>query len=83
MLLTALLDIMREWSLVFSQDRTFRRAVRQAVGSLRSMGRRTISRAICCLGRDQQDWSAEYLLPIRERMLILAANGGPRTCSNR
>ena len=67
MLLAKLLEIMGDWRLMFPQDRTFRRAVRQSVGSMCSLGRRTISRALCCLGRDQQDWSADYRVHSRSK----------------
>jgi hypothetical protein len=47
---------------VFAQRRTRARAVQLAVGSLCSFGRRTISRAVCAVGRQDQDWSADYKL---------------------
>jgi hypothetical protein len=65
MLLDTLLDIMSEWRLAFSQDRVYARALRQLVGGLLSLGTRTISRTLACVGRDQQDWSAEYKLHSR------------------
>ena len=45
-LLAAFLDIASGWSDVFPQARTFRRAVRQAIGSLVCLGRRCLSRII-------------------------------------
>ncbi len=66
MLVTHLLDIMSEWRLAFfPQDRTYCRAVRQCLAGLCTMGRRTISRALCCFGLDQRDWSAEYRIHSR------------------
>lgn len=65
MLIDSLLDIVGEWRLAFSQDRVYVRALRQSVGGLLSLGRRTISRTLACLGRDQLDWSADYKLHSR------------------
>ena len=60
MLLHALLQLLHAWRPAFHQDRSARRAAGQALGTLTSFGRRTLSRAIWALGRQQQDWSAEY-----------------------
>lgn len=46
----------------FAQRRTRARAAQLALGSLCSFGRRTISRALCALGRQDRDWSADYKL---------------------
>ena len=88
MLLYPLLDILADWRPAFTQGRSHRRAVAQALGTLVSFGRRTLSRAIRALGHQQQDWSAAYKLhsradwnpdrlfqPIIERALPLC--GGP------
>jgi len=48
------------WQDVFAQGRTHRRAVEHALAFPCALGRRTISQTICTLGRDQQDWSADY-----------------------
>ena len=45
-LLGTFLDIVAPWRDVFPQGRTYRRAVRQAVGSLLCLGRRCLSRII-------------------------------------
>jgi len=45
---------------VFAQSRSQRRASELSLGTLCSYGRRTISRAICAVGRQHQDWSADY-----------------------
>jgi hypothetical protein len=58
MLLPALLEIFAAWRPAFTQGRSHRRAVAQALGTLVSFGRRTLSRALWALGHQQQDWSA-------------------------
>lgn len=65
MLLHALLEILAAWRPAFAQDRSHSRAVAQALGTLASFGRRTLSRALWALGRQQADWSAEYRLHSR------------------
>jgi hypothetical protein len=47
---------------VFAQRRTRARATELALGTVTSLGRRTISRAICARGRAERDWSADYKL---------------------
>jgi DDE superfamily endonuclease len=65
MLLRVLLQLLDGWRPAFHQDRSRRRAAAQALGTLASFGRRTLSRAIWALGRQQRDWSAEYKLHAR------------------
>lgn len=65
MLLGNFLAVLEGWRPAFSQSRSHRRAIGQAIGLLVSFGRRTLSRAICALGRQQQDWSADYRLHAR------------------
>lgn len=65
MLLTHWLNIVGEWECAFVQGRLWRRAVAQAIGTLTAFGRRTLSRAICALGHQHQDWSADYRLHAR------------------
>jgi hypothetical protein len=65
MLFRTLLGLLQDWRPAFSQSRSHRRAVAQALGILTSFGRRTLSRAICALGHQQRDWSAEYRLHAR------------------
>src|ERR1700733_7472842 len=48
------------WANCFSQTRTLDRAIEHALATPCVMGRRTISRTICALGRQAQDWSADY-----------------------
>jgi len=67
MLLQRWLEITTDWQFGFPQQRSFERAITQALGSLCALGRRTVSRAIFALGRQQQDWSAEYKLHARCR----------------
>jgi hypothetical protein len=66
-LLSAFLSIVQDWRSVFPQKRTWGRAVRQALGTLTCLGRRTLTRVIWAQGRQQQNWSGEYLLHSRCR----------------
>jgi DDE superfamily endonuclease len=65
MLLAAWLEIVADWKGVFVQTRTLRRAVRQALGGLVCLGRRTLSRIIWTNGGQHQSWGAEYFLHSR------------------
>ena len=65
MLLTAFLSIVEDWQGVFPQQRTYQRAVRQALGSLTCLGRRCLSRIIWTNGGQHRSWSAEYFLHSR------------------
>ncbi len=65
MLLDTWLEIVAGWREVFVQHRTAQRAVRQALGSLVCLGRRTLSRVIWTNGGEQHSWSAEYFLHSR------------------
>jgi hypothetical protein len=64
-LLSEFLALTRQWREVFPQQRTYQRAVRQAVGSLVCLGRRCLSRIIWTNGRQQRHWSGEYFLHSR------------------
>jgi DDE superfamily endonuclease len=64
-LLTRFLALLSLWQPVFQQERSFQRAVRQAVGALLVVGSATVTRILASLGRDQQDWSADYKLHAR------------------
>ena len=64
-LLTAFLSIVEDWQGVFPQQRTYQRAVRQALGSLTCLGRRCLSRIIWSNGGQHRSWSAEYFLHSR------------------
>jgi hypothetical protein len=66
-LLNALLEILRAWTPAFAQTRSGKRAVEQALGSLLALGRRTLSRTLWALGRQDRDWSADYKLHSRAR----------------
>ncbi len=59
MLLRTLLGILLEWQAAFPRQRSYRRAVAQALGTLTAFGRRTLSRAIWAQGH------ADYKLPAR------------------
>jgi hypothetical protein len=48
------------WQNVFAQARTQHRAIEHAIALPCVMGRRTISRTLCALGRTDRDWSADY-----------------------
>ena len=65
MLLRTWLDILAGWRPAFHQQRSFNRALRQALGALTTLGRRTLSRLIAAQGRQYQDWSADYRLHAR------------------
>jgi len=64
-LLTAFLAIVQDWREVFPQQRTFQRAVRQALGSLVCLGRRCLTRIIWTNGGQHRSWGAEYFLHSR------------------
>ena len=64
-LLATFLEIVAPWREVFPQARTYRRAVRQALGSLCCLGRRCLTRIIWAVGRHDRSWSAEYFLHSR------------------
>src|SRR3954466_527396 len=64
-LLVRFLALLSLWRPVFPQERSFQRAVRQAVGALLVVGSATLTRMLASLGRDQQDWSADYRLQAR------------------
>lgn len=66
-LLSEFLAITADWRGVFPQQRTFQRAVRQALGSLVCLGRRCLTRIIWTNGGQHQSWSAEYFLHSRCR----------------
>jgi len=61
-LLAAFLAIAADWLPLFPQPRTWKRAVRQSLGSLVCLGRRCLSRIIWTHGGQQRSWSAEYFL---------------------
>jgi hypothetical protein len=65
MLLQSWLRITAGWQAAFPRQRSFRRAVGQALGTLTAVGRRTLSRSIWARGHQQEDWSAEYKLHAR------------------
>jgi DDE superfamily endonuclease len=67
MLLATLLTILEGWIPIFPQRRSGRRAISQALGSMLCFGRRTLSRSIWALGKQNRDWSAEYKLHARSR----------------
>jgi DDE superfamily endonuclease len=66
-LLSEFLSIVQDWRPLFPQQRTFQRAVRQALGSLVCLGRRCLSRIIWTNGGQNRSWSAEYFLHSRSK----------------
>ncbi len=48
------------WQGVFPQQRSERRAIQHAMALPAVVGPRTIAATICALGRQHQDWSADY-----------------------
>jgi hypothetical protein len=61
-LLTTLEQLMEGWRDVFSQERTFQRARRLALGLIVSVRLHLTSNAICATGRQFVDWTADYRL---------------------
>jgi hypothetical protein len=64
-LLGAFLETVQEWADVFPQRRSFERALRQSLGGLVCLGKRTISRIIWTNGRQKLSWASEYFLHSR------------------
>jgi hypothetical protein len=65
MLLERLIEETERWQGAFARDASHHRAVEHLLASACTMGRRTVSRSIIALGRDHQDWSADYKLYAR------------------
>ncbi len=55
-------SLLQDWRPVFSQVRTFERARRLTIGLLVCLRLHLTSRAICAVGRQFVDWSADYRL---------------------
>jgi hypothetical protein len=53
-------SLLQEWSALFSQERTFERVRSLTYGQLLSPPRHTTSAAICTVGRQFRDWTADY-----------------------
>ena len=53
-------ELLRPWSSVFAQQRTWQRAPRWAYGLLLCLRTHLTSNAICATGRQFLDWSADY-----------------------
>lgn len=66
-LLQEFLAITQGWRSVFPQQRSYHRALRQALGSLVCLGRRCLTRIIWTHGGQDRSWSAEYFLHSRCR----------------
>jgi hypothetical protein len=61
-LLPRVCEVLDGWRHCFVDHRTFRRAKEHALALLVCLGRRTISRSICVLGRQFCAWASEYRL---------------------
>ena len=59
-LLPSFIGVVQGWQKCFSDYRTHRRAMAFALALLVTLGRRTISRAICAQQRQYQSWSSDY-----------------------
>jgi hypothetical protein len=59
------LEIVQPWRTVFTQQRTWVRATRQALGGLLVLGRATLSRILWTNGCEQKAWSGEYFVHSR------------------
>lgn len=61
MLIDQMTSLLRESCAgAFSRERSRIRAMELSLGTLCALGRRTLSRSICAIGRQHQDWSADY-----------------------
>jgi hypothetical protein len=80
-------SLLQDWRKIFSQERTFQRARRLTFGLLVCLRLHLTSRAICAVGRQFVDWSADYRLcsrspwdphqlfdPIFDRLPVLLAS---------
>jgi hypothetical protein len=68
MLLETFTFLLQEsWRPVFAQQRTADRAVEHGLSLPLLLGRRTVARTLCALGRADRDWSADYKLFSRSR----------------
>lgn len=57
----------RRWRGVFSHSRTHDRAIEHAMALPCVLGRRTITRTLCALGRGDRDWTADYRIFSRSK----------------
>ena len=56
MLLDTLLALLQGWAPAFPRQRTCQRAIALALGLLCGLGRRTLTRALCFLGRQPDNY---------------------------
>jgi hypothetical protein len=66
-LLPRFCEVLAGWRCCFEDYRTFHRAKEHALALLVCLGRRTISRSICVLGRQFRNWTSEYRLFSKRR----------------
>lgn len=60
-LLSAFLSLLSQWQSLFPQQRTWKRSVTHALGSLWCLGRRTLTRILWTNGGQDRSWGQEYL----------------------
>ena len=60
MLLETYINLLKPWSSVFPQERTYIRGVRHSISGFTGLGRKTLSRSILSSGRSDVDWSGDY-----------------------
>lgn len=59
-LLTTYIKLLSLWNKNFYQKRVFIRAIALALSFILTLGRKTITRALCAAGLDQVDWTSTY-----------------------
>ena len=67
-------SLLEDWRNVFSQNRTFERARRLTFGLLVCLRLHLTSRAICAIGRQFVDWSADYRLCSRSPWIRIVSS---------
>jgi hypothetical protein len=60
-LLASFLGLVSQWQPLFPQQRTWKRSVAHALGSLWCLGRRTLTRILWTNGGQDRSWGQEYL----------------------
>lgn len=63
----AFLDLCERCAPAFPRERTARRATRLMLSGLLCAGRKWVTRLLCVMGRERQDWSADYKLFSRSK----------------
>lgn len=68
-ILSVFVELVEELQDLFPQKRSAARAAKLMIGNLLCMGRHWITRILCAINQDQQDWSADYKLFSRSKWL--------------